>query len=62
MKIDRHYADATEQEKRDVEMQDEIDEISKLMDRYFFNVDSLLSKERANNVRKHVINRLIEQL
>ena len=62
MKLTRHYTDATESERLDAELRDEVTEISKWMKKYFNNVDSLLGKKRSNEVRKHMINTLVEQL
>lgn len=62
MKLDKNYIDATREDELQEELNEEIVEVSKWMNKYFFNVDSLLGKEKANEVRKHIINRLVEQL
>lgn len=62
MKLTRHYEDATEQERLDQEMCDEIDNISDWIKKYTSNIDSLLGKKRSKKVKKHIIEQLVEQL
>ncbi len=62
MKIDRHYKKRTKEEIADDEMQDEINEQIKLLQRYEDNLKSILDEKRAKEVRKAMINFLVERL
>jgi len=62
MKFSRNYDDATEEQKLDNEMVDEIDEQLSQLKRYDYNIISLLGKERAKEVKKAMINYLLETL
>ena len=62
MKLSRSYTDATEEQRLDDDMQDEIKEMEKFLKRYNTNLKTLLDKKRANQVRKAMINYLVEQL
>ena len=54
--------DASEEENLDKQMEDEVIEVKKLLDRYIKNIDSLLDYKRAKEVKKSMINYLVEQL
>lgn len=44
------------------ELQDEVDEIKDWLKKYTWNIDSLYGKEKASEVKKAMINYLVEQL
>lgn len=54
--------EATEDERLDKEMEDEIFEQKKNLSKYCDNINSLLGRQRANEVRKSMINFLVEIL
>ena len=54
--------DASEEENLDNEMEQEIHDQRKTLHGYAQNMNSLLGKRRANELRKAMINILIEQL
>ncbi len=62
MKIDRNYDDATEEQRLDNEMQDEIETQLDHLKRYNNNIVSLLGYKRAKEVKKGMINYLLETL
>ena len=62
MKLDRHYETVSEDEKLDNEMTDEIYEIIKWYKKYSNNIDSLLGKKRSKQVKKAILNVIIEEL
>ncbi|MCP4106525.1 MAG: hypothetical protein GY749_13490 [Desulfobacteraceae bacterium] len=47
---------------KDAEMQNEIYEQLRYLKRYTNNIDSLFDKNRSNEVKKAIINFLVEQL
>lgn len=62
MKISRSWSDASEIEKLYDEMQDEIREQKNNLKRYTSNIDSLLGYNRSKEVKKAMIEFLLEQL
>jgi hypothetical protein len=54
--------DATEDERLDKEMEDEIFEQKKHLSKYIDNINSLLGKSRSKEVRKSMIQFLVESL
>lgn len=62
MKLSRNYTDASLKEKDAQEMQDEIEEVTKWLKKYTSNIDSLLFKNSSKEVKKAMINFLVEQL
>ena len=64
MKITGKYCNsiATESERLDKEMEDEIFEQNQNLKKYSSNINSLLGKSRSKEVFKSMINYLVEQL
>ena len=62
MKLDRHYPKRTQSEILDDEMNDEIEEIKDWVKKYTSNIDSLLGNKRSKEVKKAIINLLVEKL
>jgi hypothetical protein len=62
MTLEKRLPSLSTEEILDCEMQEEIDEQIKWLKRYEKNLCSLLNKDRANQVRKAMINFLVEQL
>lgn len=60
MLIERRLPKLTENERLDCDMQDEIDEQIKNLKKYNENIISLLGKDRAKEVKKAMINLLVE--
>jgi len=54
--------EATESERLDKEMEDEIFEQKKNLSKYIDNINSLLGKQRSKEVRKSMIQFLVETL
>lgn len=62
MLLEKRLPDLTEKERLDCEMQEEIDEQMIFLKRYSDNIKSLLGKKRAREVKKAMINQLVEWL
>ena len=54
--------DATAEERLDKEMEDEIFEQKKSLSKYIDNINSLLGRQRSKEVRKAMIQFLVESL
>ena len=62
MMLEKRLPDLEEEERLDCEMQEEIDEQTKHLKRYNDNIISLLGYQRAKEVKKAMINFLVENL
>lgn len=62
MLLEKRFPDLNEEERLDCEMQEEIDEQTKFLKRYTDNINSLLGSKRAKEVKKAMINQLVEML
>ena len=62
MIINKHYEDATDEEQIQSEMQEEIDSISIWIKKYVYNIESLYGKDLSKEVKKSMINQLIETM
>ena len=62
MLLEKRLPDLNEEERLDCEMQEEIDEQTKFLKRYTDNINILLGSKRAKEVKKAMINQLVEML
>ena len=46
----------------DHELNEEVDTSKEMLEKYFRNIDSLLGKERSKEVKKAMVNYIVEQL
>ena len=62
MLLEKRLPDLDKEERLDCEMQEEIDSQMDHLKKYTSNIDGLLGYKRAKEVRKAMINFLVEQL